>query len=385
MLKPRTLLIILIPGLILLLYLGRPVLTQLLTPPEEVTSLVEEVSNPLPIAPPTMQSPITIRPEIIGPGDEVTIVGGWPDQAEYRIYVANDSEKYLIGKAGFNGGMQWNGVVEKTMKTLDGEEVNLPQDKYRFVVETDSNHWEGGQINLVADSVPIPSGAEIRMTAAMQAQVGFDLLSLRLNKYKDKTIPVDLQLREYKINLNDINLISGEYSPLIFQIKYSVLPTLSNSDWNFIYPSPDGWVSPVVYVTVVADNGQFKIHRVSEYPPPQIQPNMFAPSVTPYFTNPGSIAIELMNVYFKHFTTDSIPNDQRLLSYKLNEIRIISQSAYGFVFYLNYSIQGTNEATSWCAGNGEIKANGLVENKVWFVRVTKEGTTYTMVGAGTSP
>lgn len=371
--KLRTPLVILIPGLFLLLYLGHPILTQLLTPPEEVTSVIEEVS------------PITIRPGIIGPGDEVTLVGGWPDQAEYRIYVANDSEKYLVGKAGFNGCMQWNGVVEKPLRTLDGEEVNIPQDKYRFIVETDSNHWEGGQINLGADSVPIPSDAEIRMTAVMQAQVGFDLLSLRLNKYKDKSIPVDLQIQDYKIDLNDIHLISGEYSPLIFQIKYSVLPILPDSGWNFIYPSPGGWISPVVYMTVIADNGKYKIHRISEYPPPQIQPDIFTSSVIPNSTNPGSIATELMNAYFKHFTTDSIPNDQRLLSYRLNEIRIISQSAYGFMFYLDYSIQGTNEATSWCAGNGKIKANGIVENKVWFVRVVKEGNKYTMVGAGTSP
>lgn len=123
----------------------------------------------------------------------------------------------------------------------------------------------------------------------------------------------------------------------------------------------------------------------SKHPPPQTQSDLFTPSITANFPNLGSIAAELMSAYFKHFTADSIPSEQRLLLFKLNQIRIFNQSAYCFIFYLEFSVQGTSEATSWYAGNGAGKANGLIENKVWFVRVAKEGNTYTMIGAGTSP
>lgn len=225
------------------------------------------------------------------------------------------------------------------------------------------------------------------MPAVTQVQVGVDLLSLRLNRYKDKTVTGSLQLKDYKIDPNDVHLISGEFSPLVFQIRYSVLPAISNSDWNMHPPSQDGWVSEETYITAIVDNGQFKINGVSEYPPPQAQTQteMFTPSINSDLTDPVSIAKELMKAYFNHYTADGISEDQRLLSFKLNQIRVISQSADGFMFYLDYTVQGTSETTSWHAGNGVGKGNGLVEGKVWFVRVVKEGNTYKMIGAGTSP
>lgn len=382
--KLKALLVILLPALVLMIGIGLLSLNGLSKSSTEINS-AKMATNSLPTSTPVKQEPFTIRPLLIGSGDEVTILGGWQNQNEYRIYVVNGNEKYLVGKAGFNGSVMWNGVVEKTMKTLDGEEVILPQDIYHFAIETDSNHWEGGQINLKTDSVPIPPDAEIRMTAVTLVQVGIDLLSLRLNRYKDKTVTGSLQLKDYKIDPNDVHLISGEFSPLVFQIRYSVLPAISNSDWNMHPPSQDGWVSDETYITVIADNGQFKINGVSEYPPPQVQTEKLTPSITSDLTDPASIAKELMKAYFNHYTADGIPEDQRLLSFKLNQIRVISQSADGFMFYLDYTVQGTSETTSWHAGNGVGKGNGLVEGKVWFVRVVKEGNTYKMIGAGTSP
>jgi len=387
-LKHNRYLVVLLSLIVLVLGLGYPQATPKKSnqplPQVDVNKEIEKTEQPL--APVISQSPFNITPKLVGPGDEVTIVGGWSDQNDYNIYVVNDTEIYLVGKSGFNSGMKWNGVVEKILKTLDGKEVTLPNDRYHFVIEAGSNHWEGGQINLVPDSVPIPPGADVRMTAAMEVQVGFDLLTQRLNRYKDKTNTDYLQLKDYTISQNDINVLSGEFSPLLFEIKYSVLAVRPDSDWNIgAQPGSGDWLNKVAYMNVVADNGQFKINGISDFPPPQLQSDMYTPSITPNFTNPGSIAIELMSAYFKHFTADSIPKDQRLHSFKLNEIRITSQSAYGFMFYLDYTVQGTSEATSWCAGNGVIKANGLVENKVWFVRVSKNVNTYTMTGAGTSP
>lgn len=381
------LLVILLSVLILSFFiLGCSTSSQSSKSPEGLPSAAEEISKQLPYDSSVEQAPLRIRPEIIGPGEEVTVWGEWPDQSEYQIYVVKDNEKYLVGKAGFNGGMRWNGIVEKTLKTLDQGDVYLPNDTYCFAVETDTNHWEGGHINLAAESVPIPPGAGNRMTAVMEAQIGYDLLSLRLNKYKDMPLPTQAQLQDYKIDLNDVNVISGKYSPLILQIKYSVLPTIQNSDWNITQPfSNSGWGSHVSYMTVIAEGGQFKINGVSEYPPPEPQADMFTPSVTLQATNPSSIAAELMNAYFNHFKDDSIPDDQRLIDFTLNEIHVMSQSAYGFLFYLDYTVQGAAEYTTWTAANGVIKPNGLVENKTLFVRVAKEGATYTMIGAGTSP
>lgn len=383
--KLKTLLSILLSALILLIGISLVSLSQQPKPTIEVNSAIRTASDSVPTSTPRKEDSFTIRPKLIGSGDEVTIVGGWPNQSEYRIYVANDKERYLVGKAGFDGGMMWNGVVEKTLKTLDGKEVNLTQDAYHFVIETDSNHWEGGEISLVSDSVPIPPGAEIRMPAAMQVQVGVHLLSLRLNRFKEKSVTPSLQLKNFKIEPKDVHLISGIFSPLVFQILYSVLPSIPNSDWNIHSPAKDGWVSEETYMTVIADNGQFKINGVAEYPPSQTQSEMFTPSITSDPTNLGLIAKELMRAYFNNYTADSIPEDQGLLSYKLNQIRIISQSAYGFMFYLDYSVQGASETTSWHAGNGVSKGNGFVEGKVWFVRVAKQGNTYKMIGAGTSP
>ena len=383
--KLKTLLSILLTALILLIGISSVPLCQQSKPTTELNLTIRTASDSVPTSTPGKEDSFTIRPKLIGSGDDVTIVGGWPNQSEYKIYVANDNERYLVGKAGFNGGMMWNGVVEKTLKTLDGKEVNLTQDDYHFVIDTDSNHWEGGEINLVSDSVPIPDGAEIRMPAAMQVQVGVDLLSLRLNRLKDKLVTPSLQLKNFKIDSNDVHLISGIFSPLVFQIRYSVLPSIPTSDWNIHPSAQNGWVSEVTYMTVIADNGQFKINGISEYPPSQTQFEMFTPSITSDQTDLDLIAKELMKANFKHYTVGSIPEDQRLLSYKLNQIRIISQSAYGFMFYLDFSVQGASEATSWYAGNGSGKGNGFVEGKVWFVRVAKQGNAYKMIGAGTSP
>ena len=383
--KLKTQLSILLPALILLIGISLVFLSQQPKPTTEINPPIQTASDSVPTSTSGKEDSFTIRPKFIGPGDGVTIVGGWPNQSEYRIYVANDNERYLVGKAGFNGGMMWNGVVEKALKTLDGKEVNLPTDFYHFVIETDSNHWEGGEINLVSESVAIPPGAEIRMPAAMQVQVGVDLLSLRLNRFKGESVTPSLQLKNFKIDPNDVRLIAGEFSPLVFQIRYSVLPTIPNSDWNIHPPSQDGWVSEETYMTVIADDGQFKINGVAEYPPSQTQSVMFTPSITSDTTDLGLIAKELISAYFNHYAADSIPEDQRLLSYKLNQIRIISQSAYGFMFYLDYSVQGASETTRWHAGNGVGKGNGFVEGKVWFVRVAKQGNTFKMISAGTSP
>ena len=52
---------------------------------------------------------------------------------------------------------------------------------------------------------------------------------------------------------------------------------------------------------------------------------------------------------------------------------------------LIFIYQGVSKETDWVAGNGKIMDNGLVEHKVWFVRVSKDGNSYIMTGAGTSP
>lgn len=138
---------------------------------------------------------------------------------------------------------------------------------------------------------------------------------------------------------------------------------------------------------VVANNGQFEIMGLSHKPPDKESSGMYSPSVTSNDSQPdlGSIGLKLINAYLEHFKATTIPDHERLQGYKVNKLEITNQSANVFNFYVDYAVQGVSKNTDWVAGNGIVKDNGLIENKVWFVRVSKDGNTYSMTGAGTSP
>lgn len=124
-----------------------------------------------------------------------------------------------------------------------------------------------GRIDM--PGVPVPPGAETRMTAAQQVQVARALLVPYLEQFKRPEAPVGLRLRDYRFSDNDIHLVQGTFSPLVFSIRFTILPEDPKAPgWlaGSGAPQPDGWIQDkLLIMTIVARDGAYHIRSVDPY------------------------------------------------------------------------------------------------------------------------
>lgn len=92
--------------------------------------------------------------DTIKPGQMVYISGDGSTEKDIEIYITDgnptSNENYLIAKVPTRlGAWKWEGTINgRTIKTIDGKEVNLLKDKYFFEVGEGSRSNEGGTIDL---------------------------------------------------------------------------------------------------------------------------------------------------------------------------------------------------------------------------------------------
>lgn len=96
-----------------------------------------------------------ITPEVIKPGEKVTISGDGSTDKKILVYISDgnssSNEHYMIDKVSTDfGAWKWEGTVNgRNIKTLDGKEVRLEKDRYWFEVKNGSGGgWSGGEIDL---------------------------------------------------------------------------------------------------------------------------------------------------------------------------------------------------------------------------------------------
>ncbi|MGV3025003.1 hypothetical protein ACED96_04680 [Clostridium thermobutyricum] len=104
------------------------------------------------------------------------------------------------------------------------------------------------------------------------------------------------------------------------------------------------------------------------------------------------IARELFDYYINENRTDwSIVKSQNLkrepviclTDYRINDIDIESQDLYNFTVSVLYDIQYTNESNMWVAGNGELKDNNWIVNKIALVDITQINDKCVITNIGT--
>ena len=104
------------------------------------------------------------------------------------------------------------------------------------------------------------------------------------------------------------------------------------------------------------------------------------------------IARELFDDYINENRTDwSIVKSQNLkrepviclTDYRINDIDIESQDFYKFTVSVSYDIQYTNESNMWVAGNGELKDNNWIVNKIALVDITQINDKCVITNIGT--
>ena len=104
------------------------------------------------------------------------------------------------------------------------------------------------------------------------------------------------------------------------------------------------------------------------------------------------IARELFDDYINENRTDwSIVKSQNLkrkpviclTDYRINDIEIESQDLYNFTVSVLYDIQYTNESNMWVAGNGELKDNNWIVNKIALVDITQINDKCVITNIGT--
>jgi len=117
--------------------------------------------------------------------------------------------------------------------------------------------------------VPVPPGAETRMTAAQQVQVARPLLVSYLEQFRRIEAPAGLRLRDYRFRDNDINLIRGTVSPLVLSIQFAILPEDPKSPgWlaGSGAPQPDGWIQDkLLIMTITVRDGAYHIQSVDPH------------------------------------------------------------------------------------------------------------------------
>lgn len=121
-------------------------------------------------------------------------------------------------------------------------------------------------------TVPIPEGAEVRLTAVQEVQIARDLLGAWLGKHKDPGVAEDIRLTDFRIDEDKMYKIEGDESNsrLVFRILYAVRPAGSHSWWMASSGAlqPDGWLEDkVVVMTVVRDGDVYRIEGMGNGSP----------------------------------------------------------------------------------------------------------------------
>jgi len=98
----------------------------------------------------------SITPDIIKPGEKVSISGDGSTEKEILVYISDgnssSNEHYLIDKVPTDfGAWKWIGAINgRTIKTFDGKEVRLGEGRYWFEVQIGSSRLSGGMIDLTS-------------------------------------------------------------------------------------------------------------------------------------------------------------------------------------------------------------------------------------------
>ncbi len=83
------------------------------------------------------------------------------------------------------------------------------------------------------------------------------------------------------------------------------------------------------------------------------------------------IVKQLFTKYLEHYMAKSIPDSERLISYKDIDIQESNDSGKT-VFGVTYSIQPYKRQSAWIAGYGKPDAEGWMLKRILYVRLVKE-------------
>jgi hypothetical protein len=130
---------------------------------------------------------------------------------------------------------------------------------------------------------------------------------------------------------------------------------------------------------------QTKVEQMNKDSAQQNANAFYQPSIIVGNETAPEIARSLLQKYLQHYSSNEVPESERLKDYKIKEITIKEKINDGFVYSAKFSVQGFNDTTHWVAGNGIVKDHGWIEDKFMFITVIQKDNTFTMTGWGTSP
>lgn len=93
---------------------------------------------------------------------------------------------------------------------------------------------------------------------------------------------------------------------------------------------------------------------------------------------PEDSAKELLSMYFDHYSGKDIPEQDRIKSYTINQIKLISSSGSAFTFSADYNLEGMSGSTSWAAANYAYAGDSLIKNGMFYITVVIKDTTLSM-------
>lgn len=99
-----------------------------------------------------------ITPENFNYGDKISISGGGCIENEVNIILSNgndaDKEEYIIGKVKpLYGEWQWEGVIDKHIKTYDGKDIFLKNEKFFIGIQMGQHRFTSGQSIIFTDYI----------------------------------------------------------------------------------------------------------------------------------------------------------------------------------------------------------------------------------------
>lgn len=75
---------------------------------------------------------------------------------------------------------------------------------------------------------------------------------------------------------------------------------------------------------------------------------------------------------------EGVASQDRIWAYRLNRLTPQERPGQGTVYMATFSVRPFSEPSNWWAASGEPGEGGWIENKVQFLRITRDGESYTV-------
>jgi len=93
----------------------------------------------------------------------------------------------------------------------------------------------------------------------------------------------------------------------------------------------------------------------------------------------------LMMAYLTCLTQSDVPLTNRIAQFKIDQVRVESQTSDSLVSMVIFSFKPTDMANVVLAGNGSIGSNGWINRRTLFATVAVHGRDYSILHFATSP